>query len=212
MNAWFDSWIVLSTIWFWGQWLQLNAIWIWKKKCYLNQSLGVLMAWVCRHFEWEWRLLLHEPRHKRTCLRGFRPGKTQSGLLSYRSFEISDLETGDIILSRQRTTTMLIRLCRCAGSSVSFLFVYGWQKQVFSWRGSIGRIILSCRSCSFGLSLWLSLFCWLSINVVQLENHFKVKKKHLIIIHYYLQFMNYIDFHLLYGYFTFSNTMYLSVW
>ena len=29
-------------------------------------------------------LLLYEPRHEKTCLRGFRPGKTQTGLLSYR--------------------------------------------------------------------------------------------------------------------------------
>ena len=26
----------------------------------------------------------YEPRHEKTCLRGFRPGKTQTGLLSYR--------------------------------------------------------------------------------------------------------------------------------
>ena len=27
----------------------------------------------------------NEPRHEKTCLRGLRPGKTQTGLLSYRS-------------------------------------------------------------------------------------------------------------------------------
>ena len=27
---------------------------------------------------------LIEPRHEKTCIRGFRPGKTQTGLLSYR--------------------------------------------------------------------------------------------------------------------------------
>ena len=26
-----------------------------------------------------------EPRHEKTCLRGFRPGKTQTGMLSFRS-------------------------------------------------------------------------------------------------------------------------------
>ena len=26
----------------------------------------------------------YEPRHEKTCLRGLRPGKTQTGLLSYR--------------------------------------------------------------------------------------------------------------------------------
>ena len=36
----------------------------------------------------------NEPRHEKTCLRDFRPGKTQTGLLSYRdqvSLEIWDL-------------------------------------------------------------------------------------------------------------------------
>ena len=28
--------------------------------------------------------IVNEPRHEKTCLRGFRPGKTQTGLLSYR--------------------------------------------------------------------------------------------------------------------------------
>ena len=30
------------------------------------------------------RLIFNEPRHEKTCLRGFRPGKTQTSLLSYR--------------------------------------------------------------------------------------------------------------------------------
>ena len=30
------------------------------------------------------RKLIFEPRHEKTCLRDFRPGKTQTGLLSYR--------------------------------------------------------------------------------------------------------------------------------
>ena len=32
----------------------------------------------------EWSRKKTEPRHKKTCLRGFRPGKTQTSLLSYR--------------------------------------------------------------------------------------------------------------------------------
>ena len=28
--------------------------------------------------------VLYEPRHPKICLRGFRPGKTQTGLLNYR--------------------------------------------------------------------------------------------------------------------------------
>ena len=29
-------------------------------------------------------LFLYEPRHEKTCIRGLRQGKTQTGLLSYR--------------------------------------------------------------------------------------------------------------------------------
>ena len=39
--------------------------------------------------------------------------------------EISDIETGDIILSRKRTTKVLIRLHGCAGWSAPLLFTYG---------------------------------------------------------------------------------------
>ena len=31
------------------------------------------------------QLTLLEPRHEKTCIRGFRPGKTQTGLRSHRS-------------------------------------------------------------------------------------------------------------------------------
>ena len=41
-------------------------------------------------------------------------------------------ETRDITLSRQRTTNVLIRLCRCTGWSATFLFAYD-IKHVFSW-------------------------------------------------------------------------------
>ena len=40
-------------------------------------------------------------------------------------FEISDKETRDIILSRQRTTKVLISLRGCAGRSAPLLFAYG---------------------------------------------------------------------------------------
>ena len=39
--------------------------------------------------------------------------------------EILDIETRGIILSRQRTTKVLIRLRKCAGWSVPLLFAYG---------------------------------------------------------------------------------------
>ena len=31
------------------------------------------------------RYVVYEPRHEKTCLRGFQPGQTQNGLLSFRS-------------------------------------------------------------------------------------------------------------------------------
>ena len=55
---------------------------------------------------------LNEPRHKKTCLRGLRPGQTQTGLLSNRSLEILDIASISIILSRQRTALALIRAAR----------------------------------------------------------------------------------------------------
>ena len=58
------------------------------------------------------------PRHEKTYLRGYRPGKTQPACAAtetrYR-LEKSDIETRGIILSRQRKTKALIRLCGCAG-------------------------------------------------------------------------------------------------
>ena len=42
-----------------------------------------------------------EPHHEKTCLRGFRPGKTQTGLLRYRDkLEILDLASIGIILPK----------------------------------------------------------------------------------------------------------------
>ena len=65
---------------------------------------------------------------------GFRRGKTQTGLLSFRSLEISSIETRGSKLSRQRTTKALIRLCGCAGWSVPLFFAYG--KNRFSHDGA----------------------------------------------------------------------------
>ena len=47
----------------------------------------------------------YEHRHEKTCLGGFRAGKTQTLYI----------ETRGIILSRQRTTKALIRMHGCAG-------------------------------------------------------------------------------------------------
>ena len=58
-----------------------------------------------------------------------------------KGHEIANIETRDIILSRQRTTKVLIRLRVCAGLSAALLFAYG-EKQVFSWHGSTNDFVI----------------------------------------------------------------------
>ena len=71
---------------------------VWERVKTMDFSETIVVTW-------------YEPRHMKTCLRGLRPGITQTGLLSYRSY--SDIEIGGIISSRQRTTEALIRLRGC---------------------------------------------------------------------------------------------------
>ena len=52
---------------------------------------------------------------------------------SEASLEISDIETRDIILSRQRTTNELIRLRGCAGWSAPLLFAYSINSFLMTW-------------------------------------------------------------------------------
>ena len=56
--------------------------------------------------------------------------------------EITDIETRGILLSRQQTTKMLIRLHRCSGLSASLLFGL-----VFWWRGSYHFVFQGLGSC-----------------------------------------------------------------
>ena len=83
---------------------------------------------------------LNELRHVKTCLRGFRPGKTQTGLSatenSYR-LEILDIKTRGIILSKQQITKALIRLyryaadpCHCRSHMPKTGFLVTWLKQL----------------------------------------------------------------------------------
>ena len=60
------------------------------------------------------------------CVLGsFRPGQTQTGLRSHtEALEILAIVSRDIILSKQRTSKVLIRLRGCAGLSVPLLFAY----------------------------------------------------------------------------------------
>ena len=77
--------------------------------------------------------IINEPRHEKICLRGLRPGKTQTGLLSWR-FEISAIASRCITLSRQcnKCTDQTAWMRR-----LIFVFVVRiWHKQGISWRGS----------------------------------------------------------------------------
>ena len=81
---------------------------------------------------------------------GFATSNTQTGLLSYKdkleSFEILDLASIGIILSKQRTTKALIRLRGCAGCSASLLFAYGKTRfcRCDSYVHSTCRFCYSC--------------------------------------------------------------------
>ena len=60
--------------------------------------------------------LLNEPRHEKTCLRGVpRDDLVCSASGARLRLDIADIETRGIILSRQRTTKVLIRLRGCTG-------------------------------------------------------------------------------------------------
>ena len=53
------------------------------------------------------------------------------------NLETLDIASMHIILSKQRKTKVLIRLCGCAGWSAPLLFVYG-IRHIFSWPGPNG--------------------------------------------------------------------------
>ena len=84
-------------------------------------------------------VLLYQPRHEKTCLRGLRSGMTQTGLLGYRdegeawNFGFSKYRKCTIQAAKKKGADQTARMRRliCA-------FVVGiWHKQVFSWRGSM---------------------------------------------------------------------------
>ena len=88
--------------------------------------------------------LQYEPRHEKTCLWGFRPGKTQTSLLSYRD----KLESWNFGLSKYRyytvqaanikgadqTAQVDLRLCCSHVALTSFLMtwlIFQWSLQLF---------------------------------------------------------------------------------
>ena len=66
-------------------------------------------------------------------------------------FEISDIETRGIILSRQWTTKALIRLRGCAGWSAPLLFAYGITG--FSWSSSYVFVVFTTGRFMLSLAL-----------------------------------------------------------
>ena len=98
---------------------------------------------------------------EKTCLRGFRPGirhKPACAATEARSrLEISDIETRGFILSKQRTTKVLIRLRMirlrgCAVWSAPLLFACGKNRvsQSFPSSSSLARL----RGCLRWFLLW----------------------------------------------------------
>ena len=79
----------------------------------------------------------YEPCHEKTCLRGFRPDKTQTGLLSYRS----KLESWNFSYSKYSYYTIKGANNKGADQTAHRLiwaFIVGiGQKQVFSWRSRL---------------------------------------------------------------------------
>ena len=90
----------------------------------------------------------YEPRHEKTCLRGFRPGKTQIGLCKKLcrglKFWIQQLQLLYYLGSEQQK-----RWSDCADCA---FVVRIWHKQVFSWRGSY---VKACCICQLQWIRWI---------------------------------------------------------
>ena len=125
-NRWFFHSIVLSsecTVTL-GTRLWMTVLRNWKKK--KNEMV-----------------IVFETRHDKTCLREFptrpdinRPAQPQK----LASLEFSAIESRDIILSKQRTIKMLIRLRRCAVWSAPVLYAFD-IRHIYSWPGSYAVLI-----------------------------------------------------------------------
>ena len=115
-----------------------NLMWwliFWLQYAHKQAGLRSLVFWCT--FENLYSLVLYEPRHEKTCLRGLRPGKTQTSL------EMSDIETRGIILSRQRTTKADdLRLC-CSHMAKAGLSWYGsCSHQTRKWQRALNMLNL----------------------------------------------------------------------
>ena len=103
---------------------------------------------------------LNEPHHKKTCLSGLRPGKTQTGPLSYRS----ELESWNYKYRNKRYYTVQAANNKGADQTarmrrlICTFVVRIWLKQVFSWSGSINRCHFTNQRKKAALNFFV-LFC-----------------------------------------------------
>ena len=117
--------------------------------------------------------VLNGPHREKTCLWGFRQSEVQTSLLSYRDYleiEISPEASLCMILSKNRITKALIRLCGCAGWSAPVLFA-NHRRQVFSRRGPNLQLQLSAQvHCVNCINMFYCVNC---IVVFKLDYHCK---------------------------------------
>ena len=114
--------------------------------------------------QWSARSTVYEPHHEKTFLRGLLPGKTKTGLLSYRSkleswnFGYSKLRYYSIHAVKNKSADQTAQMHRLICAFV----VRIWHKQVFSWCGSYHAIcawsspiiIIGPPLCKVFKSLW----------------------------------------------------------
>ena len=116
----------------WCLHLNLSDIWL------LYNASTVMMLKSDRHLPWAFLILLH--RHLNDVTRKPVFGVCDQGRLepvsavteARQRLKISGIETRGI-LSRQRTTKALIRLCECTGWSAPLLFAYGTTGFLMMW-------------------------------------------------------------------------------
>ena len=100
----------------------INLFWAWKS---ILSLIDTFQACKSAHLY----IPPYEPRHEKTCIRGLRPGKTQTGLLSYSDW----LESWNFEFRKRRYLTIQAAKKKGADQTARMRI---WQKQVFSLRGS----------------------------------------------------------------------------
>ena len=106
---------------------------IWNKKFHITSWIQLVLS--C---SLGLSTFVSEPRHEKTCIRDFRPGKTQTCLFSYRD----QLESCYFGFRKYRYYTTVEATNKGADQSarmrrlICTYVVRIWLKQLFPWRGS----------------------------------------------------------------------------